>query len=415
MNPDLSQVIRKMVAHGAQRFYFKVLADNDNSKNQLYMGGSQVVQIFPVGAFHPIHGAKRQNFHVDIPFSWLADDGSVHVAPNTKLIYYTDYPEVRLSGFLLRCSHAPNNIMNVRQTGRVMIFGITSEPAAQVIAYVASPGSALANEFDALGQLQTEGIFHVLRPIAGTVAGSALRAVQSLIPSSKGVASRDELCAKLREINGHGWVPSKRMTDKTTGAIVPCNAPNCGGYTLEAELGITANGRSEPDWNGWEVKQYGVRDFITYLARSAVSIMVPNADGGYRQEHGFDSFMSRYGYPDRSGRSDRLNFGGQFRVGNLTATGQVPLSMELHGYDGLRETITDTKGGIALVEADGTVALRWSFVKIMEHWSKKHDHAVYVPSMMIENPRQYAFGNRTRICETTSPNLLLKALYTKKM
>ncbi|MEO0062747.1 MAG: hypothetical protein RLZZ08_1307, partial [Pseudomonadota bacterium] len=33
-------------------------------------------------------------------------------------------------------------------------------------------------------------------------------------------------------------------------------------YTLEAELGITPNGIAEPDFQGWEVKQYGVRDFV---------------------------------------------------------------------------------------------------------------------------------------------------------
>jgi hypothetical protein len=40
-----------------------------------------------------------------------------------------------------------------------------------------------------------------------------------------------------------------------------CEAPNCGGYTLEAELGITPNGYSEPDFLGWEVKQFGVANF----------------------------------------------------------------------------------------------------------------------------------------------------------
>jgi hypothetical protein len=29
---------------------------------------------------------------------------------------------------------------------------------------------------------------------------------------------------------------------------------NCGGYTLEAELGATPNGYSEPDFMGWEIK-----------------------------------------------------------------------------------------------------------------------------------------------------------------
>jgi hypothetical protein len=43
--------------------------------------------------------------------------------------------------------------------------------------------------------------------------------------------------------------------------ILPCKSPQCGGYTLEAELGITPNGYSEPDFMGWEVKQFGVTKF----------------------------------------------------------------------------------------------------------------------------------------------------------
>jgi hypothetical protein len=34
----------------------------------------------------------------------------------------------------------------------------------------------------------------------------------------------------------------------------PCTAPQCGGFTLEAELGIPKNSEAEPDFLGWEVK-----------------------------------------------------------------------------------------------------------------------------------------------------------------
>ena len=33
---------------------------------------------------------------------------------------------------------------------------------------------------------------------------------------------------------------------------------NCGGFTLEAELRIAKNSSGEPDFFGWEVKQFGV-------------------------------------------------------------------------------------------------------------------------------------------------------------
>ena len=55
--------------------------------------------------------------------------------------------------------------------------------------------------------------------------------------------------------------------------------------TLEAELGITPNGYAEPDFMGWEVKQYGVTDFIAIRPRSPVTLMTPEPTGGiYRTE-----------------------------------------------------------------------------------------------------------------------------------
>ena len=66
-----------------------------------------------------------------------------------------------------------------------------------------------------------------------------------------------------------GWIDSKRLD--RDGRILPCNAPNCGGLTLEAELGIRPNSVSGPDFLGWEVKQHGVTSF----ARPAVGVLTP--------------------------------------------------------------------------------------------------------------------------------------------
>jgi hypothetical protein len=435
---DLSAVVQMMVEKGAKRFYLKTLSENDNSKNQPYVGGHEAIKLFPAGNLVPVQGAVRQNFRVPLRFAWLADDGSVADAPNTKLIYYPDYPEVRLSGFLLGCRKAPSALMSIRQAGRVLVMGIIppsesastddlsdeeedlsdtdNEPKGSVIAFVAAPDSELAREFTALGSLAQAGVFSLLQAPEGTTPNAALLHVQKLLPTSAQLATKVELCRELLRIHELGWINSKRLINAVSGATANCNSPNCGGYTLEAELGITANGRSDPDWRGWEVKQYGVRDFSRYIAKSAVSVMVPNADGGYRIDQGFTAFMARYGYPDKTGRQNRTNFGGQFYADKTVSNRTVPLTMIIDGFDQINVSITNAEGGVCLIEADGTVALRWSFGKILGQWSHKHDHAVYIPSMTQDNPsRQYQYGGRILICEMTSPILLLKAFAEGKI
>ncbi len=80
-------------------------------------------------------------------------------------------------------------------------------------------------------------------------------------------------------------------------------------YTLEAALGIRPNGRAEPDYQGWEVKQYSVRDFTRFSAKTPVTLLTPEPDGGLYNDD-IQQFMMTHGYADRNGVPDRLNFGG---------------------------------------------------------------------------------------------------------
>ena len=68
---------------------------------------------------------------------------------------------------------------------------------------------------------------------------------------------KDRLLNELRRIWRLNWIASQKLA--ADGTKQPYAARNGGGYTLEAELGITPNGYAEPDFMGWEVKQYGVR------------------------------------------------------------------------------------------------------------------------------------------------------------
>ncbi len=81
---------------------FKRLAPNDNSKNQPYLASHiSELSFLPSGNLPQEPSSYRQiRFKASIPLSWLDADGNEYPAPSTQIIYYPQYPEVRLSGFL---------------------------------------------------------------------------------------------------------------------------------------------------------------------------------------------------------------------------------------------------------------------------------------------------------------------------
>ncbi len=203
---------------------------------------------------------------------------------------------------------------------------------------------------------------------------------------------------------GEGKNP-RRLTPRECARL---SARNGGGYTLEAELGISPNGYAEPDFLGWEIKQYGVRDFENYRAKSPVTLMTPEPTGGYYREQGVEAFLHKYGYADKSGKPDRINFGGIYSTqrGFHADTG---LALRLVGFDVDSGKITDLNGSICLVDQDGNIAASWGFAGVMNHWNRKHAKAAYVPSMMQFPPPEYHYGPQVQLCEETDVLLLLAA------
>lgn len=179
--------------------------------------------------------------------------------------------------------------------------------------------------------------------------------------------------------------------------------------SCKAELGIPKNGAAEPDFLGWEVKQYAVDDFERIESAKPITLMTPEPSGGFYKDHDVEAFVRKFGYADKKGRPDRLNFGGRHFVGvRCPPTG---LTMQLVGFDPTTGQVTDANGEIALVNDLGQIAASWSFKKILRHWLRKHTMAVYVPSKcQIEPRRQYAYGQKVRLAQGTDPLRLLRAL-----
>ena len=59
--------------------------------------------------------------------------------------------------------------------------------------------------------------------------------------------------------------------------------------------------------------------------------MTPEPTGGYYRAHGAEDFVRTFGYPDKNGKPDRLNFGGVHKFGQRQAL--TGLIMELDGFD----------------------------------------------------------------------------------
>ena len=387
---SLTQLLEIMSGHLCSKLLVKRMAPNDNSKNQIYLGpGFGVLNVLPNNGVGP--DSANRTFKAGLDLQWVNGEGELSPAPGAQLILYPQYPEVRMSGVLKSCRNAPSSLIASRTPDRILFLGVRDD--RKIIAHVMSPENPASREILAIvGDREPDtGIFY-----------------EAALPRRGN--SKQILLDELRRIHQLGWIDSKRLNG--AGEVLEYKAANGGGYTLEAELGIPPNGLSEPDFEGWEVKQHKVSSFDRLETR-VLTLMTPEPTGGTYRDAGVETFIRRFGYPDQRGREDRLNFGGIHRAGSVHPT--TGLTLLLNGYDRETQKITDLSGGIALVSAEGEEAAVWGYSGLMEHWNRKHAQAVYVPSIPRPNPldhsrRQYCYGPGIRLGEGTDFLLFLAAV-----
>lgn len=393
MFSSLTALAGAMRAVGATKFYAKQLAPNDNSKNQVYLGdGFGALNIVPHGQIETDSGSQggavRDRAKASVDFYWITPGGVEH-APWTNLILYPKYPEVRLSGFLRGTTTAPNALMTSRDPDRVLIFGMC--PDGRVLGHTVQSGSAIANEI-AAAQLPMVGVF--------------LQLTRYVAPPS--ADPKRILLGELGRIHRLGPIRGKRLYAPAPGVAKPYSAPNAGGYTLEAELGIMPNGTADPDFMGWEVKSFSVAAPGLMKAKSPTTLMTPEPTTGlYAQD--FVEFMMQYGYDDTKGRPGRRNFGGTYSIGKA-AHARTTLAMLLSGFDPKSGKISDLNAELALLDPAGNVAAGWRIKDIVEHWARKHAQAVYVPVYDAGKPKEYHYGAEVELGEGTDPIRFLKAM-----
>jgi hypothetical protein len=383
---------------GAVEVLVKRLAPNDNSKNQIYLAGDiSSLGLLPTGEVEFTQGTsvKRRAdkrgpiFRSSIDIWWMRPDGGLSRAPNSKLILYPQYSEVRLSGFLSGCEAPPSELFDIhkrgREQGRVLVFAPLPDRRVIAIAF-----SADSDEARAIYASKGEPYGVMRRFDLGLGAD---------------IASEERLLTELRRIHLLGWLDPVYL--EKDGSFRPCRGTNCGGVTLESHLGVMANGYSEPDFHGWEVKQHNVGSWAHPKA-GRITLMTPEPSGGAYVEEGPKYFVRTWGYEDQRGRLDRLNFGGIYRVGGI-AHNRTGLRMILSGFDEPTGRF-EGDGAVMLVDHQDRVAASWSFAKLLDHWKRKHAKAVFVPSIVRADPSiQYEYGAHIALAERGRFNLLLRA------
>ncbi|TXI89384.1 MAG: MvaI/BcnI restriction endonuclease family protein [Cupriavidus sp.] len=401
---DLSAVLAMLRDNGVTEVLCKVLPRNANSKNQVYLGKADPSQFgkIPTGVMTARDSVSKKSgkheavFHAELELYWLDEGGHPFLAPESKLIFYPQYPEARFSGFLQGCKKAPSSLLSKekrgKEPGRILVLGVGN--GHKVMAMILPPESPAAKEIRAGEPHEAYGVFNVLS-MPGQDEGDGFL----------------ELMSELCRIHRLGWVPSTRLDRE--GNLIPCRASNCNGNTLESLLGIRSNGYSLPDFRSWEIKARQVSN-ADKPGVSTVTLFTPEPVAGRYADEGVVAFVRRYGYADTHGRDDRLNVGGVYRA-DREAHGRTGLRLVLDGFNaGNGEFGAD--GAIQLLDANGIVAAAWPFAKLMEHWKTKHAHAAFIPAQACKGgERQYRYGRKILLGEGAQFSRFLLAVHEGKV
>lgn len=372
----------------------KVLSPNDNSKNQPWLG-SDLSQVSQIPSGEPVASIVRSrkprahgklNYQLAVDLRWVTPTGE-KPAPQTKLIFYPQYPEVRLSGFLAGCEDPPSFLFNSelrgREEHRVLILGITQGTA--VFALALPPESSAAREL----RSRTLVNYGVMK-IWDFRGDASIREDRSIF-------------AALCTIQAMSWMKPRKLT---LGGAVPHTAPNSGGVNLETLLGIMPNSTPGPDFGEWEIKGHHVNN-LDRIMTGKITLFTPEPDGGFYVANGAEAFLLRYGHSTIE-NPDRMDFASAHRV----SMGRHPNTRLKMSLD-----VSENAGKILLEDDQGENVASWSFEKLLGHWKTKHNRAIYVPYMTrgTGETKEHAYGLRVLMAEHTSFMRFLEAVELGKI
>lgn len=393
---ELASAFRK---RGCTKAFLKPLALNqDNEKNQIYFGGASLLTQLMPGSLHlrgvSTSAAKRRSesgspiIEVDLKFSWVWPVGPAAPAPNAKLIEYSQYPEVRFSGFLKGSPRAPKALRRDEQDAygrRVLVIGISGDECFGTVV-TESCNPALVNE---LLQLPESSIHSLLRTVDLGAGESEIDRVQ-LLEDLRTLIAREH----------HPLV----LDTADSAPKATLGGSQFGGWTLEALLGIPRNGIAAPDKYGFEIKS---------VSGSKVSVITSEADLGFRSERGVRAFVERFGQPSTKTAGKQV-FNGIHRC--WAPNKQTGARLEIDHWDkGLHAPTGTGEPTVLLLSAKDELMAGWSFDHLGQHWAKKHAGAAYVQTRAIHTDDDgkadaYVFGPRVCVGLGTNVVRLLESI-----
>lgn len=380
---------------GCNTVVAKILSKEDDSKHQIYLSrGVPLAQILP-GQLKQRGLSESETkkfsssgvpiFSLELNFAWVDATGQISSAPTAKLIEYSQYPEVRFSGFLKNSRNPPRCLSGERQSEfgtRVLILGISGDSIYGTVCTEAGSQSVVS-ETSTLERWRVAP------------------AMYEVVETQESLIDSDELKEAIARIIS---APQKPLV-LDPGNPVPKEvrwSTQAAGWTLEALLGVPRNNKPEPDKFGYELKAVG---------SSRVSLITTEADFGKRKEDGLREFLNLYG------RNSDLNpkkkvFNGLHRAWIPNDSTRVVL--EIDGWDRLLHT-PKPKAPVSVVlrhvDTDEILA-GWSLEKLAQSWTKKHSAAFYLQYFKAGNNNDVFlnFGPNALDCRKTSIGKFLEQL-----
>ena len=408
---DIQQVYDLLTQAGAESIWVKRLVPNNNSKQQIFLANDPSdLSFLPLGvpSYTPAKSQKKKKagapvIQIPVPWHWVTPNGEFD-APNAKMCYYPQYPEVRFSGFLQGCKEAPSELLNESKRGhelnRCLFFGPVKGEDGKIShvagLVVGAPSSASRYVLD----MDTFEEGHIC-PVK--------------YKTDRTVGEISILEEALAKIIGKKITPWRMLNDGQQ--VRPYIAPNAPGLTLEAELGVGENAIPGPDFDVWELKAIK-QPSLERLSNHKVTLFTPQPDLGWTTQHSQAEFVLRYGHvsgTDENGEPNEY----YFTSGDINRFGEdkdrARLNLELVGFNDAKHF--DPNGMIALYDKETSeLAAGWSYLKLLEHWQRKHNRAAYVPYLKEGKAESTTveFGPLITLGISTSFGLFLQAFQDGK-
>lgn len=373
---NFNQLTEIMKCQGVMKVLIKNLPKNNNDKNQIYFhhDPSLLNLVFDLtfGEREPSKSRKKNSDYgspiveaVFNNFNWISTRGSLQKVPHCKGILYSQYPEVRLSGFKSENGLMPNSLS----------ISFTKEDSGKTSRYLAIGADQKGNAFG-LMVVDTKNLLLEEFKSLPLFADSKICRIISIDSSSPSIQLKSLLESRISGKDVKGC----RLT--ADGETVPFTGTQVHGYTLEHELGIQTNASKEGDYLGIELKCF---------TTPKLTLFTPEPDGGIYKDS-FESFMRNYGY--KKDKAFRLT--GLHRAGIKSEKSGLTLNIicksknledsEFYTYKTskpFKDQLRDLQ--VVLLDMNNTIAASWSLTRLLNNWGVKHNEVFYVPAKVKVN------------------------------